>query len=71
LADFASWLLENDYDIRLLLGDADTIVIEEFRSVLRDRLGTFDESRIIEQPIESVHDVLAEIDATDVVVATR
>ncbi len=71
LAVFATWLLEHDYDIRLLLGDADTIVIEEFRSALQARLGAYDEERIIEQPIASVQDVLAELAATDVVVATR
>jgi polysaccharide pyruvyl transferase WcaK-like protein len=71
LAAFAIWLLDNDYDIRLLLGDHDTIVIEEFRSALQARLGNYDEDRIIEQPITSVDDVLAELAATDVVVATR
>ena len=71
LAVFATWLLEHDYDIRLLLGDADTIAIEEFRSVLRARLGSYDDKRVIEQPIASVQDVLAEVAATDVVVATR
>ena len=71
LAVFAAWLLEHDYDIRLLLGDADTIVIEEFRSALKARLGSYDEERIIEQPIASVQDVLTELAATDVVVATR
>ena len=55
---FATWLLEHDYDIRLLLGDADTIVIEEFRSVLQAQLGSYDEERIIEQPIASVEDVI-------------
>ncbi len=48
LAVFATWLLEHDYDIRLLLGDADTIVIEDFRSVLQARLGSYDEERIID-----------------------
>ena len=71
LAVFATWLLKHDYDIRLLLGDADTVVIEEFRSALRAQLGTYDHERIIEQPIDSVQDVLAELAATDVVVATR
>ena len=71
LAVFATWLLEHDYDIRLLLGDNDTMVIEEFRSVLRARLGSYDEERVVEQPIASVQDVLAELSATDVVVATR
>lgn len=71
LADLAIWLLEHDYDIRLLLGDNDTVAIEDFRSILRTRMNGYDEERIIEQPITSIHDVLAEIAATDVVVATR
>jgi polysaccharide pyruvyl transferase WcaK-like protein len=71
LAVFAEWLLEHGYDIRLLLGDAEPIVIEDFRSALQARLGNYDEERIIEQPISSVQDVLAQLAATDVVVATR
>lgn len=71
LAVFAEWLIENDYDIRLLLGDTDTMVIEEFKSALEERLGAYDQERVLEQPIESVEDVLAELAATDVVVATR
>jgi polysaccharide pyruvyl transferase WcaK-like protein len=71
LAVFAGWLLEHDYDIRLLLGDADTDVIEEFRSVLARQVGAYDHDRIVEQPITSVHDVLAGLAATDIVVATR
>jgi polysaccharide pyruvyl transferase WcaK-like protein len=71
LAVFATWLLEHDYNIRLLLGDADTMVLEEFRSVLRARVESCDEDRIVEHPIASVQDVLAELAATDVVVATR
>jgi polysaccharide pyruvyl transferase WcaK-like protein len=71
LAVFAEWLLEHDYDIRLLLGDSDTIVIEEFKSALRERLGAYDQERVVEQSIESVHDVLVELAETDVVVATR
>ena len=71
LAVFAAWLLEHDYDIRLLLGDGDTIVIERVQIRPSARLGSYDEERIIEQPIASVQDVLAELAATDVVVATR
>jgi polysaccharide pyruvyl transferase WcaK-like protein len=71
LAVFTTWLLEHGYDIRLLLGDADTMVISDFRSVLQSRLGTYPETRIIEQPIASVQDVVGELAATDVVVATR
>lgn len=68
LADLAAWLLARDYDIQLLLGDADTMVIGDFRSVLATRLGDYDEERIIEQPTASIQDALA---TTDIVVATR
>lgn len=71
LADFARWLLDHDYDIRLLLGDSDTIVIEEFRSVFEARFGDFDETRIIEEPITLVDDVLVGLASCDLVVATR
>lgn len=71
LATFAIWLLAHDYDIRLLLGDDDPVVIENFRSVLEARMGHFDEERITAQPITSVGDVLAGLAASDVVVATR
>ena len=33
-----SWLLTRDYDVRLVLGDDDTPVIEEFKSLLLARL---------------------------------
>jgi polysaccharide pyruvyl transferase WcaK-like protein len=71
LAVFAQWLLDHGYDIRLLLGDADAIVIDEFKSALEARVGGYDQERVIEQSIGSVQDVLAELDATDFVVATR
>jgi polysaccharide pyruvyl transferase WcaK-like protein/chemotaxis methyl-accepting protein methylase len=71
LVVFAKWLLERDYDIRLLLGDADSYVIDDFRSALRAQLGSHDEGRIIDPPSTSVGDILAEIAACDVVVATR
>jgi SAM-dependent methyltransferase len=71
LAVFAKWLLAHDYDIRRLLGDEDTHVIDEFKSALKAQPGSYDEDRIIEPPSTSVQDILAEIAASNVVVATR
>jgi polysaccharide pyruvyl transferase WcaK-like protein len=71
LATFAQWLIEEGYDIRLLLGDGDTEVIGDFRSVLRARLGGDSKERVIYEPFTSVEDLLHAIAATDVVVATR
>ena len=71
LGVFVRWLFDHDYDVRLLLGDADTEVIEEFKSLLRERLGDYDEGRVLYQPIDSVEQILSQLAATDVVVATR
>jgi polysaccharide pyruvyl transferase WcaK-like protein len=71
LASLVDWLLVQNYDVRLLLGDEDAHVIGDFRSLLRRRLGTFDEDRVIDEPIDSIGDLLAQIAATDIVVATR
>jgi polysaccharide pyruvyl transferase WcaK-like protein len=71
LGVFVEWLLARDYDVRLLLGDEDSDVVDELKSVLRERLGSYDEDRVVDEPIDSVRDLLAQLAATDVVVATR
>ena len=65
------WLLQHDYDVRLLLGDEDTEVIGEFRACLQARLGAYDTTRVIDEPMSSVDEILSQIAATEVVVATR
>lgn len=74
LVQFVRWLLAHDYDVRLLIGDvADRRVTQEFRSLLRDRLSLHesDETRIVDEPVNSVEDLLSQIAATEMVVATR
>jgi polysaccharide pyruvyl transferase WcaK-like protein len=72
LARLAEWLLERGYDIRLLSGDlCDMGARREFRTCLKGRLSAADEARIYDEPVWSVADVLAQISATDIVVATR
>lgn len=71
LGVFVEWLLAHDYDVRLVLGDGDREIVDELRSVLSERLGSYEESRVVDEPIDSVGDVLTQIAATDVVVATR
>jgi len=72
LATFARWLLVRGYDIRLLSGDLpDTRARQEFRDLLREQLLVCDEERIIDEPIYSVENLLSQIMATDIVVATR
>ena len=52
LAVFVGWLLEHEYDVKLLLGDADTVVIDDFRAVLREHLGPYAEERVTD-PVAS------------------
>ena len=72
LAGFAQWLLNRDYDIRLLKGDlSDPSVTMEFKALLRDRFGFHDEHRVMDDPIQSAEDLLAQLAASNFVVATR
>jgi polysaccharide pyruvyl transferase WcaK-like protein len=71
LVEFVKWLLAHEYNVRLLIGDlADTRVTREFRSLLKRSVSP-DEGRIIDEPVESVEDLLSQLAATDFVVATR
>jgi polysaccharide pyruvyl transferase WcaK-like protein len=66
------WLLAHEYDVRLLSGDlVDMPARQEFRDLLRKRLSVQDEGRIIDEPVVSVENLLSQIAATDIVVATR
>jgi polysaccharide pyruvyl transferase WcaK-like protein len=72
LVIFASWLLTRGYDVRLLIGDSgDRAVVEDFRSLLNGRLSIHDFGRIIDEPAASVEQLLSQLAATDIVVATR
>lgn len=71
LAVFVGWLLERQYDVRLLLGDADTFVVDDFKAVLRKRLGSSSSDRVTDERADSVQDLLSQLSETDFVVATR
>jgi polysaccharide pyruvyl transferase WcaK-like protein len=72
LVTFVRWLVSNKYDIRLLRGDVgDVHTLEEFRMLLRERLSDCEFGHIIEDPVSSVEDLVSQIAATDIVVATR
>jgi len=72
LVVFTGWLLEHDYDIRLLVGEADDwTVLEEFKALLKTTAGGYDPERIIDEPARCVEELLPQIAATDLVVATR
>jgi|SRR5579859_858408 len=72
LAVFVKWLLANNYDIRLLMGDiCDMPVIEDFKALLKERLCTADAQRISDKPIQSVTQLISQLAETDIVVGTR
>jgi polysaccharide pyruvyl transferase WcaK-like protein len=72
LVNFAEWSLARGNDVRLLIGDlADVPTRHEFRHLLSERLSERDEEHIIDEPVSSPEDLLRQIEATDIVVATR
>ena len=72
LVVFAEWLLDHEYDVRLLIGDiCDAPVTQEFKALMKARPSAYDEGRIVDEPVSSVEQLLSQLAATDVVAATR
>ena len=70
LAVFVRWLLDHDYDVKLLLGDAHTLAVDDLRAVLRKRLAPNTAERVTYRPTHSVEELLSQLSETDLVVAT-
>jgi polysaccharide pyruvyl transferase WcaK-like protein len=73
LAIFVSWLLENNYTVRLLIGDSlyDNQVKQELISLIPNGELRIENGDLISSAISSVDDVLAELALTDIVVSAR
>ena len=72
LVVFVRWLLAHEYDVRLLIGDiSDRRVTQELLALLKEASLADYEGRIIDEPVLSVEQLLSQLAATDVVVATR
>jgi polysaccharide pyruvyl transferase WcaK-like protein len=73
LGTFVSWLLEQKYTVRLLIGDAvyDHRARHDLREFLEGSGVSYENARIIDEPAASVSDVLSQLQATDMVVASR
>ena len=72
LVTVVKWLLARGHDVRLLTGDlSDRQALQAFRDLLQERLSPCAEGHIISEPICSIEELLSEIVACDVVVATR
>ena len=68
-----SWLLEHKYTVRLLIGDAvyDNRVRQDLRGLLEGGGLKYEDRKIIDEPACSVDELLSQLAATDVVVASR
>jgi len=72
LVILADWLLAHEYDVRLLLGDDEPEAIADFREAFSAQSKQPSlKSRIANTPAQSVREIVTQIAATDVVVATR
>jgi polysaccharide pyruvyl transferase WcaK-like protein len=71
-AELARRVLARGNDVRLLIGDyVDESARQELTRMLRQRPAPFGTARILDEPITSVDDLLSQIAATDIVIATR
>jgi polysaccharide pyruvyl transferase WcaK-like protein len=70
---FSRWLLAQGYDVRLIIGDFeyDTAVARRFGAALKPGLPDGDASRVVDEPATSVEELMSQLAATDMVVATR
>jgi len=70
---FARWLLDQGYDVRLLIGDFeyDSEIARQFGASLKADLSDDDAGRVRDEPATSVEQLVSQLAATDLVVATR
>lgn len=73
LSAFVAWLLDNKYQVRILIGDVtyDSAVRKDVQKVLGGMGISYADCNILDEPICSVSDLLQQIVTTDMVVATR
>jgi|SRR5579859_7610707 len=73
LGNFVSWLREKKYTVRLLIGDVgyDQRARQDLKAFIEERGGDYTNESIIDDPGASVDDVLSQLAATDLVVASR
>ncbi len=73
MSEFAAWLLNRKYTIRLLIGDVsyDTRSKHDLKEVLGRRGVAYDPRYLVDEPVISVEQLLSQLACTDVVVATR
>lgn len=70
---FIIWLLNNNYRVRLLIGDMeyDMNAIRDVLEYLEKRGDKHKNGRIISEPIDTVNDLLTQLAKTDIVISPR
>jgi len=73
VAAFVMWLLKHQYAVRLIIGDAvyDKRVRQDLRTLLEKNEFKYEDRKIIDEPASSFDEVLSQLAATDIVVASR
>jgi len=73
MGDFVSWLLEQKYKVRLLIGDVayDQSATRDLKTYLEKTNNPYENGAIIDEPAASVNEVLSQLAASDFVVASR
>jgi polysaccharide pyruvyl transferase WcaK-like protein len=73
VASFVGWLLQRKYTVRLLIGDVayDGRARQDLRGFLEGGGLKYEGRKIIDEPAQSVSELLSQLAATDIVVASR
>jgi len=70
---FVAWLLEHLYTVRLVIGDAsyDTQVLADLRKSLNERNVKHENLQVIDEPIESLEQLVSQLATSNIVVSPR
>jgi len=73
LANFAAWLCDRNYTVRVIIGDVlyDSGVKQDFMELLRERRLVKKEDQIVSEPVLTVDQLLSQIAAVDFLVTSR
>jgi polysaccharide pyruvyl transferase WcaK-like protein len=72
IVEFARWLVDHDYRVRLVIGDpSDQSVVEAVTEDLRLTRPDLVEKRLVNEPAESLGELMAQLAGVDLVVASR
>ncbi|MEV0290016.1 polysaccharide pyruvyl transferase family protein [Kribbella sp. NPDC050820] len=72
IVEFARWLVDDGYRIRLVTGDpADEVVVTAVYDDLRKNRPELVESRLVREPADSLGELMGRLAGTDLVVASR